>query len=171
MSPELSKVNLLSLYTVASEALMKYALGNRAQEFGRWFVEFEERRRLDEQKPEDERDERMISYQIAVLQQTASLASQQERRRILAEDMVANLSNLILLDDQRQFTFEQRAAIFRKASGKCVNPDNNSACEVVCRWDNFHADHIVPYSLGGNTTVENGQLLCPNCNRKKSASP
>lgn len=169
ISPELTKVNVLSLYTVASGSLTKYSLSKRAREFGEWFVEFEKRRRLDEKKPEDGRSERMVSYQIAVLQQTASLASQQERQRILTEDMVATIPNLTLLDDERQFTYEQRAAIFRKFGGKCVNSDDNLDCEMVCRWDSFHADHIVPHSSGGKTTVGNGQLLCPTCNRKKSA--
>jgi hypothetical protein len=169
-TPELSKVNLLSLYTVASESLTKYAISNRAKEFGAWFVGFEERRRLDEGKSEDERDEKMVSYQIAVLQQTANLASQQERQRILTEDMVATIPSLALLDDQRHFTYEQRAAIFRKAQGRCVNPDSQPDCEEECRWDSFHADHIVPHARGGKTTVENGQLLCPKCNQKKAAT-
>ena len=167
-SPELTKVNLLSLYTVASAALTKYAISDRTAEFGNWFVAFENRRKQEEDKPEDERDERMVSYQLAVLQQTASLASQQERQSILTEDMVATIPDLILLDDQRQFTFEQRVAIFRKANGRCVNPNHNQDCVIECGWDNFHADHIVPYSKGGRTTVANGQLLCADCNLKKS---
>ena len=168
-SPELTKVNLLSLYSVASATLTKYSISKRAREFGKWFEGFEERRRLEENKPEDERDDRMVSYQMAVLQQTASHSSQQERQRILMEDLAVTIPNLTLLDDQRLFTHEQRAAIFRRAEGKCVNPDDNSDCEVDCGWDNFHADHIVPHSAGGKTTVENGQLLCPKCNLKKGA--
>ncbi len=168
-TPELTKVNLLSMYTVASESLARYVITSRAREFGAWFIDFEERRRLDERKLEDARDERMVSYQIAVLQQTANLASQQERQRILTEDMVANIPNLSLLDDQRQFTYAQRAAIFRKASGESQNPDESDDCEGQCRWDSFHADHIVPYSSGGKTTVENGQLLCAKCNRRKAS--
>ena len=167
-SPELTKVNLISLYTVASEALNKYTISDRAIEFGNWFIGFENRRREEEDKPEDQRDERMVSYQLAVLQQTANIASQQERRRILAEDMVTVISDLLLLDDQRQFTYEQRTAIFRIANGKCVNPDENEECVSDCGWDNFHADHIVAYSKGGRTTVANGQLLCASCNLKKT---
>ena len=169
-SPELTKVNLLSLYTVASEALTKYSLSNRAPQFGKWFVEFENRRRLEEGKPEDEREDRMVSYQIAVLQQTASLASQQVRSRILMQDLVATISDLALLDNRRLFTHEQRIAIFRKANGRCQNHDSNPDCETDCRWDNFHADHIVPHSSGGKTIVDNGQLLCASCNLKKAAS-
>ena len=35
--------------------------------------------------------------------------------------------------------------------------------------DNFHADHKVPFSRNGKTTLKNGQALCPNCNLKKGA--
>ena len=167
-SPELSKVNLLSLYTVASESLTKFSIVARANEFGNWFIGFENRRKQEEDIPEDHRDERMVSYQLAVLQQTANSASQQERKRILTEDMLSMIPDLILLDDQRQFTHDQRAAIFRKARGKCTNPSNYGDCLVECGWDDFHADHIEPYSKGGRTTVANGQLLCRKCNLKKS---
>jgi 5-methylcytosine-specific restriction endonuclease McrA len=33
----------------------------------------------------------------------------------------------------------------------------------------MEADHITPWSKGGKTTVENCQLLCLDCNRRKSA--
>ena len=167
-SPELNKVNLLSLYTVASESLTKYAIGDRADEFGKWFIGFENRRKQEADIPVDQRDERMVSYQLAVLQQTTSLASQLERKRVLTEDLLSMIPDLILLDDQRQFTHDQRVAIFRKADGKCTNPENNRNCLVDCGWDDFHADHITPYSRGGRTTVANGQLLCKSCNLKKS---
>ena len=35
--------------------------------------------------------------------------------------------------------------------------------------DNFHADHKVPFSRNGQTTLANGQALCPGCNLKKGS--
>ena len=32
----------------------------------------------------------------------------------------------------------------------------------------MEADHITPWSQGGTTTIENCQMLCKNCNRRKS---
>jgi len=38
----------------------------------------------------------------------------------------------------------------------------------ACLSNDFHADHIKPFSLGGDTNLNNGQALCPKCNLKKS---
>ena len=32
---------------------------------------------------------------------------------------------------------------------------------------NFQADHVIPYSKGGKTVLQNGQALCADCNLKK----
>ena len=33
----------------------------------------------------------------------------------------------------------------------------------------FHADHVKPFSKGGETDLSNGQALCAKCNLKKGA--
>lgn len=40
-------------------------------------------------------------------------------------------------------------------------------CDLPEGW---HADHINPYSQGGETDITNAQALCPTCNLKKGAS-
>lgn len=44
-------------------------------------------------------------------------------------------------------------------------------CVVCSRGikDEFQRDHIIPVALGGDNNITNIQLLCPTCNRKKSA--
>lgn len=50
-------------------------------------------------------------------------------------------------------------AVWNRDSGKCVYCGSN---------ENLHLDHIIPFSKGGNTNVENLQLLCQKCNLEKS---
>lgn len=50
-------------------------------------------------------------------------------------------------------------AVYRRDGGRCVY------CGAT---ENLQLDHIIPFSKGGASTVENLQLLCAKCNREKS---
>lgn len=162
-TPELSKLNVISLYTLASELLENYAISKKPKQFGNWFIDFEKRRTLIDHEEDDE----MYGYHMAIYQRTGSEANQKTRRDVLIKDLLGRMPALALLDKQRLFTEEQRLVIYRLASGICENPLDNPECAEDCNWDNWHADHIVPHSLGGPSTIANGQLLCPSCNSKK----
>ena len=41
-------------------------------------------------------------------------------------------------------------------------------CGKHFELDQMEADHITPWSKGGKTLAENCQMLCKDCNRKKS---
>ena len=49
--------------------------------------------------------------------------------------------------------------VWRRDFGKCIECGSKEKLEY---------DHIIPFSKGGSNTVRNIQLLCENCNRKKS---
>ncbi len=63
----------------------------------------------------------------------------------------------------RVFTNHQRSLLYLNAGGKCQQ------CGDGVTISDFEADHIIPYSKGGPTTLENGQCLCRSCNRKKGS--
>jgi len=55
---------------------------------------------------------------------------------------------------------------------KVVRRDNH-ICQLCYQYvpdDQIEFDHIIPFSKGGPTTVENLRLLCRTCNRNKSNS-
>ena len=67
------------------------------------------------------------------------------------------------VDPQRWFTAQQSGQIWSRSNRRCAD------CGIQLTETNFHADHIKPHSMGGLTTVENGQVLCSLCNLKKGS--
>lgn len=67
-------------------------------------------------------------------------------------------SNLSL----RKFTDTEKRTMYEKQLGICP------MCHNRYEFEEMHADHIIPWSKGGKTTLDNGQMLCRDCNLKKS---
>ena len=75
----------------------------------------------------------------------------------------------------RAFSESVKRAVYEKQGGVCANSDGHIK-GVKCPHENekleleqMEADHIIPWSKGGKTEKENCQMLCRECNRKKSA--
>lgn len=62
----------------------------------------------------------------------------------------------------RAFTPKIARAAFERQKGICPK------CKKHFDIENMQADHITPWSKGGKTTPENCQMLCDDCNRRKS---
>ena len=67
------------------------------------------------------------------------------------------------MNHPRRFGKSQRMAIYLNSDGKCQLAKRRSRSV-------FHADHIVPWSKGGPTTLSNAQALCSSCNLSKSST-
>ena len=67
--------------------------------------------------------------------------------------------------DKRDIKLGLRWKVFQRDRFRCVkcgaSPANDPTCEQL------HADHILPFSKGGKTLVENLQTLCQRCNLGK----
>lgn len=62
----------------------------------------------------------------------------------------------------RAFDEKTRRKIYEQQGGVCVK------CRGTFAFGEMQADHITPWSHGGTTTPDNCQMLCADCNRRKS---
>jgi 5-methylcytosine-specific restriction endonuclease McrA len=62
----------------------------------------------------------------------------------------------------RAFSNSMRESAYEKQAGVCV------LCQKQFSLKEMEADHITPWSEGGKTVPENCQMLCRECNRRKS---
>ncbi len=67
------------------------------------------------------------------------------------------------MSQARTFSTLQRIEIFGHSEGRC------QSCDAEITLSNFHADHVIPWSRGGKTSLSNAQALCQPCNLAKSS--
>ena len=92
------------------------------------------------------------------------------KRLILDEDEIKNQRGIyeyLLSGDEkhlnlRTFSNAMKLAAYERQGGICA------ICGEHFELGEMHGDHITPWSKGGKTTPENCQMLCADCNHRKS---
>jgi Protein of unknown function DUF262/HNH endonuclease len=167
-TPELERYNAINLYCIASTLIDGYVWKDLAKTLANWFIAFETMRRANEEGPEEDRDPSLIEYRRLTSQSTDAEESIKMRVEILERRFFLEYPNIEPIDPIRGFSYEQRLAIFRRDQAICTLRIKCEGAKVS--WDNWHADHVLPHSKGGKTTVANGKLACPACNLSKGAN-
>ena len=62
----------------------------------------------------------------------------------------------------RAFDLRMKREAYERQRGICVH------CQQHFKLEEMEADHITPWHLGGQTIAKNCQMLCKDCNRRKS---
>jgi hypothetical protein len=95
---------------------------------------------------------------------------EEETEKLILDDDVTKKSGIypyILTRNEkylsiRAFSDATKQKIFEKQKGVCV------VCKEKFEIEEMEADHITPWHEGGKTTDKNCQMLCKECNRRKS---
>lgn len=93
-----------------------------------------------------------------------------ETNRLMADDDVTNKRGIyeyLLTKNEkhlsiRVFTDSSKRTLYQRQAGICP------VCREMFQINQMEADHITPWSQGGKTDLNNGQMLCRECNRRKS---
>ena len=95
---------------------------------------------------------------------------EEQVKKLFIDDDVSNKSGIyeyVLRGDEkflniRAFTEQQKIEMYERQNRKCKI--RNLEYDI----EDMHADHIIPWSEGGKTNIDNGQMIHKDENRRKS---
>lgn len=168
-TPELhTEVWIITAYLFVSDLLKNYVLENKEKEIANFYKNYwsETARAMKSRSGASETLE--FAFLLSGTPSSTTGGSNVKRRlELIKTSFLKAHSDLILKDPRREFTHYEKVVIFRKNEeahgGKAICED----CGKKVSWKEYEGDHIYPYSRGGRTTIENGQVLCRRCNRRK----
>jgi hypothetical protein len=167
-TPELERYNVIALYCVVSELMKQFVFSDIEPKLHDWFIAFETQRRAQEALDEEHADAEWVGYKEKISHSTDSADSIRARMDFMLRQILSLCPDLPRKDNVRDFTYQQKLAVFRRDQGLCRIRLKCSGDKLT--WDDWHCDHTIPWSKGGRTTVENGQVSCVACNVVKSNS-
>ena len=159
---------IVSFYLLLRHLRTHYVFGEaEAVLFRAFTIEFFERWRA---RREDDNEMLVFSGHR---QQTGGDIEVRHRmvRRMFFEHVQGENVEILTKDARRAFNEAERIAIYRRDDGLC------QAClrkgvpesEALVPWAQYDADHVVPHSKGGTTSLDNAQVLCRGHNQTKGA--
>lgn len=165
------KWGFVDLYWLISQCIDSYDVSTRYSDFNKFYVSFEYARN-DVSDPSElitsgssPNQKDLYDYIQAFQREGATRGNLQMRSMIYLRKFLEDFPDLVAKDPNRAYSESERIVIWRKAYMKCQK------CGVDLKLlSEMHADHIIPHSKGGQTSIENAQALCAPCNLSKSNS-
>ena len=161
---ELKRYNVISLYCLASNLIQDFVVKGTEKKFREWFLNFNDRKRQEyDILPKNKRKSYWIDYQNLISHSTDGEDSIRRRLEYFEEDFHSSPKKLKEKARRRNFSQEQRLAIFRRGSERCqvkLKCDGKKKLRWKGEWE---ADHIERYENGGQTVTKNGRIACKPC--------
>jgi hypothetical protein len=159
---------ILSIYLLLRHIDTYYVFDKKEEKLFREFViSFHDRWKSER----DESDTDILFFSES-RQMSAKEIANRDRiiRQAFFEYATENEYKLLTKDERRVFNEAEKIKIYRHDNGLCQICLEEGKPEVEARvpWSEYDADHVIPHSKGGETLVENAQVLCRYHNQKKS---
>jgi 5-methylcytosine-specific restriction endonuclease McrA len=110
-----------------------------------------------------EQAERMRAAAELEKAEIAAKLKERQRRRELEEQV-----RMELIDSGELFGDQPKRPPIPREVVDAVYRRDGARCVYCGSTENLQLDHIIPFSKGGATSLENLQLLCQKCNLEKS---
>lgn len=157
--PLLKKFSFITTLFLVKRLRSEYATNGFEQDIARAIIDFELERIKDQDKELEDRNPEFVAY--GDYARSDSPPNMRARLNLLMEFILRRVDSLPLKDAQRSFTDDQRKVLWWRDGKRCQE------CDVEVGFGEFHADHILAHSLGGDTSIANGRVLCATCNTRR----
>jgi len=143
-----------------------YVIQNES-EFYKWFIAKENKRIGDTKPIMTTKGGESRTYTSC--NNTMSSPELIARYEYIVKDLNEVIGEVVFLkDENRLFNKTERYQLWEKQNGVCPETGKTIPESEINDDSKWAADHIIPFSKGGKTIIENGQLIDKTANLKKS---
>jgi len=160
-NPRLKKWAVYTLVEIACSFEKEYVSSKEwKSKFTNAFLDYLGEINVNSSKQQEDQDPVLTGFTDSM--RGDSPANQEYRCKKLYASIISKILP-VPLDNKRLFTLDEKQALLYLSNYNCAE------CNSKVNLDNSEADHVIPFSKGGLTVLTNGQILCRDCNRSKSA--